>query len=62
MKELEVQGFVQLLALEQTSAERCKEFARACSDLGLKELYEDFAQRHKEHYETLRKEMQKMEE
>ena len=62
ISETELDAFVQLLLQEEKTVALYKESARKCADLGLKELYEDVAQRHKEHYASLLKELRKLSE
>ena len=62
ISETELNALVQLLLQEEKTVALYKESARKCADLGLKELYEDVAQRHKEHYASLLKELRKLSE
>lgn len=54
----ELDGLTDLLTREAGIIDICKEGARDSADLALKELYEDMAQRHREHYLELLKELQ----
>ena len=54
----ELEGLSDLLTREAGIIVICKEGACDSADLALKELYEDMAKRHKEHYLELLKELQ----
>lgn len=60
ISEAELSTLVQLLLQEEKTVTMYKEGARECVDLGLKELYEDVAQQHKEHYSSLLQELRKL--
>ena len=58
LTEMELSGFSKLLTCEENVIRKYKAYAQACREPALKELCEDMAARHAEHYETLLSELE----
>lgn len=57
LTEMELSGFSKLLTCEENAIKKYKAYAQACKEPALKELCEDMAARHTQHYETILSEL-----
>lgn len=58
LTEMELSGFSKLLTSEENVIKKYKAYAEACKEPALKELCEDMAARHVQHYETILQELE----
>ena len=57
LRRLELAGFSELLTHEENIIKKYKCYAQTCEDPALKEMCEDMAQRHTQHYDAILNEL-----